>query len=113
MKTEQTEWNAAITVAINTCVRISDDYNNDDFVQEASGANDCAKEIGKLLNQRDEFMRPPSPEPVDTEAVEFAEWMGNKYFEHITDNIWADKSPEATSYKTITTEQIYNLFKQR
>jgi len=38
-------WNAAITLANNICVQQSDRFNDDDLVNEARAAADCADRI--------------------------------------------------------------------
>jgi hypothetical protein len=38
-------WNMAITIANNECIRVSDDFNNDDQTEEAHAASECAKRI--------------------------------------------------------------------
>jgi|SRR6476620_832844 len=43
-------WNLAITLANNECVRISDEYNNDDHIEGANAATECAKRIREYIN---------------------------------------------------------------
>jgi len=59
-------WNMAITLANNECMRMSDDYNNDDFTEKATAANDCAKRIRSYIDN-------PIPEVATLLSVEQGE----------------------------------------
>lgn len=42
---ETKQWNEAITLANNICVRMSDRFNDDDLTDQATALTDVAKEI--------------------------------------------------------------------
>lgn len=44
-------WNAALTVANNECIRISNSYNADDDTYEAHAASECAKGIRRYIGE--------------------------------------------------------------
>lgn len=49
-------WDAAIALANNYCVQISDEYNNDDHIEQADAANRCAKLIREEIGNADRYI---------------------------------------------------------
>lgn len=49
-------WDNALTLANNICIQISNRYNDDDEIEKAECANDCAKQIRVGIGQYSEAL---------------------------------------------------------